>query len=268
MFEFLQYSFMQRALAAAALLSPLCALLGVFVISRKMSFFSDTVGHSALAGVAIGILIGLTNPTITLLITSLLVAILILWLRENTDLMTDTIMALLFSLMIAVAIIIFSALKGHNTDLHRYLFGDILSLGTTDLIILIILFIGVTLLVFIHLNDFVLVSANEELARVCDVNVRRANYIFALALTLVVAFSIRLLGIILVTSLLVIPAAASRNISKNLRQQLLFSVVFGFLSATAGTIASYYLNLPGGPCITIACVITFILSILWKKIAS
>lgn len=266
MFEFLQYSFMQRALAAAALLSPLCALLGVFVISRKMSFFSDTVGHSALAGVAIGILIGLVNPTLTLLITSLLIAILILWLKENTDLVTDTIMALLFSFMMAVAIIIFSLLKGFQSDLHRYLFGDILSLGKSDIIILTFIFIAVLYLIFRYLNEFILISANEELARVCGINTKKINYIFALSLTVVVAFSIRLLGIILVTSLLVIPAAAARNISKNLRQQLLLSVAFGFLSALSGAIASYYLNLPSGPCITIVCVITFIISTLWKKI--
>lgn len=266
MFEPLQFSFMQRAIITALLLSPICALMGVFVIARKMSFFSDTIGHSALAGVAVGLLIGLKEPLTTLLITSLAVAIIVFWLREKTELLTDTIMALMFSGMIAVAIIIFSFLKGYKGDLHRYLFGDILAVGNIDTIASALLFVLMSFIIFKNLNQFTLVTTNEELAFACGVNVGKANYLFVITLTLTVALSIRLLGIMLVTSLLVVPAAAARNVSVTLRQQLIFSILFGLFSALAGTLSSYYLNLPSGPCITLACILVFILTLIWKKV--
>src|SRR5436305_8904329 len=124
--------FMQRALLAALFLGPLCAFMGVFVTARRMAFFSDTVSHAALAGVALGFWLGLANPTIPLIGVSLLVAAAIYWLRENTELVTDTIMALLLAGSVAVGIIILSLLKSRPADIQSYLFGDILAIGWID----------------------------------------------------------------------------------------------------------------------------------------
>lgn len=262
--EFLNYTFMQRALVAAALLSPVCALFGVFVTARKMSFFSDTVGHGALAGVALGFLLGIGNPLISLLAISVAIAWFIFILKEKTELLTDTVMAIIFSTLIAIAILIFSYLKGFRGELHRYLFGDILSVGTTEIISAALIFIIASAVFFKHLSAFCLTTINEELALACGANVRLINYIFVTVLAIVVAVSIRLLGIILVTSWLVIPAAAARNIAKNLRQQLVLSAAFGLASGTIGTIASYYIDCPSGPCISLTCVAIFILTLIWK----
>ena len=157
--EPLAYDFMQRALLAAVLLGPLCALLGVFVTARRMAFFSDTISHGALTGVALGFWLGLTDPTVPVIGFSLLVAAAILWLKEETELLTDTIMALLLSGSVAVGILILSLLKGHVGDIHRYLFGDILLVESKDVWLAGLMFVLVCGWVFANLSALTLLTA-------------------------------------------------------------------------------------------------------------
>lgn len=253
--------FMLRALLATLFLAPLCALLGVFVTARRMAFFSDTISHAALAGVALGFWFGLANPTLPLIAVSLLVAASIYWLRENTELLTDTIMALLLAGSVAAGIIILSLLKSRPADIQGYLFGDVLAIGWTDVWLGAALFVGVGGLLFARLNELSLITAQEEMAHVCGVPVRRWNYIFVIALTLTVAITIRLLGIILVTSLLVIPPAAARSFSRNLRQQILISLGLGVAGGLAGMALSYQLDVPCGPAIVLSCIAIFVVSL-------
>ncbi len=254
-------AYMQRALLVALMLGPLCGLLGVFVTARRMSFFSDTVSHAALAGIAVGFWMGFQDPTIPMTLVSLAVAMLMLWLREKTDLLNDTIMALLLSGSVAFGIVVMSLLKGYRGELDRYLFGDILSVGPVDVGIAA----GVTLVagtwVIRNLNPLALITAHEDLAHVSGIPVRLLNYAFVLLLTVVVALSIRLLGIILVTSLLVIPPATARNLARNLRQQVLGSVLSGALGGFGGVAASFLLNLPCGPSIVLACLTQFLVTL-------
>ncbi len=253
---------MQRALLVAMFLAPLCALLGVFVTARRMSFFSDTVSHAGLAGVAIGSWLGLLDPTLPLLAVSLGVAAAIFWLKEKTELLTDTIMALLLSGSVAFGIIVFSLLKSRPGDIHGFLFGDILAVGPREVWEAALLFVVVGVGVFVRLSELSLITAQEEMARVCGVPVRRMNYLFVLVLTLTVALTIRLLGIVLVTSLLVIPPAAARNLSRSLRQQLLLSLLFGLVGGLGGAMCSYQLNVPCGPTIVLTCIGLFLLSLI------
>jgi ABC-type Mn2+/Zn2+ transport system permease subunit len=259
-------AFMVRALLAALCLGPLSALLGVFVTARRMSFFSDTVAHAALAGVALGFLLGLSDPTVPLVLFSLLVAVAILWLKEHTELLTDTIMALLLSGSVAAGIIILSLLKGYRGELHQYLFGDILAVGNQEVWLAGLLLVAVAAWIFWRLSDLVLLTAHEEVAHVCGVPVRRLNYVFVLVLTLTVAVSIRLLGIILVTSLLVIPPAAARNLARNLRQQILLSIAVGAVGGAGGTMMAYQLDVPCGPAIVVACLMIFVLTLAVDKL--
>lgn len=254
--------FMQRALLAALFLGPLCALLGVFVTARRMAFFSDTVSHAALAGVAIGFWFGLANPTWPLIGVSLLVAAGIFWLKENTELLTDTIMALVLSGSVAVGVIILSLLKGYRGEIHRYLFGDILAIGWQEVWLAALLFAVVGTGLFVRLSDLSLITAQEEMARVCGLPVKRLNYLFVIVLTLTVAITIRLLGIILVTSLIVIPPAVARNVSRNLRQQILLSLCVGLSGGLGGTLLSYHLDVPCGPTIVLTCIVLFLLSLV------
>lgn len=254
--------YMQRALLVAMLLGPLCGILGVFVTARRMAFFSDTVAHSALAGVALGFWLGLPDPTWTMLAVSLLVAGLILWLREQTVLLTDTIMALLMSGFMAAGVVGFSLLKGFRGELHRYLFGDILSVGPGEVWLAAAVALVVTGVVFRLLNALTLLTTHEDLAHVGGVPVRRLNYLFVLLLTVVVALSIRLLGIILVTSLLVIPPATARNFARSFRQHLLLSLLTGLLGGFGGVALSYQFDLPCGPTIVLTCVGLFVVSLV------
>jgi zinc transport system permease protein len=254
-------AFMQRALVAALILGPVCALLGVFVTARRMAFFSDTVAHGALTGVALGIWMGLADPTLPMVLFSLVIAAGILYLKEKTELLTDTIMALLLSGSVALGILILSLNKGSRGEIHGYLFGDILAIDNKDLWLAGALFVVVLIGLFKGLSPISLLTANEDLAHVSGISVRTANYLFVLVLTLTVALTIRLLGIILVTSLLVVPAAAARNVSLNLRQQLIFSVIIGLAGSFAGTVSAYELDVPCGPAIVLSCIALFIISL-------
>ena len=254
--------FVQRALLAALFLGPVCALLGVFVIAR-MAFFSDTVSHSALAGVALGFWWGFAEPTIPMVGFTLAVAVAMMWLMEKTDLLTDTILALLLSGSVALGVIILSLLHGRNYqgELNRYLFGDILAVGWEDVGLAGVLLVVVGVGVFLNLSSLTLLAAQEEMAHVCGVPVRRLNYLFVIVLTLTVALSSRLLGIILVTSLIVIPPAAARSLSRNLRQQIILSIAFGLLAGAGGTLLACELDSPCGPTIVMTCVAIFVLSL-------
>jgi ABC-type Mn2+/Zn2+ transport system permease subunit len=254
--------YMQRALLAALLLAPLCALLGVFVTARRMAFFSDTVSHAALAGVALGFWLELAEPAVPMLLVALAVALAVLWLKENTELVTDTILALLLSGSVAVGIILLSLLKASRGDIHRFLFGDILAVGRVELWLALALFVVVGIGVCAQLSALTLLTAQEEMAHVCGVRVRRLNYLFVLALTVTVALSLRLLGIILVTSLLVIPPAAARNVSRSLRQQIILSLGCALVGTIGGIVLSYQLDVPCGPAIVVAAIGAFLVTLL------
>lgn len=258
--------FMLRAFAAAALLAPVCAFLGVFVTARRMSFFSDTIAHGALAGVALGVWLGLTDLTLPMIAFSLLVAGALIWIKENTELLTDTIMALLLSGSVALGIIILSLLRGSRTQIHSYLFGDILAIGNQEVWFAAILFVAVFVGLFWKLSELTLLSAHEDMAFVCGIPVRAMNYLFILVLTITVALTIRLLGIILVTALLVVPPAAARNISRNLRQHILASVVVGLTGGVCGIYLSYRFDVPCGPAIVLTCIGLFIVTLAWAKV--
>ena len=250
--------FMQRALLAALFLGPLCAFMGVFVTARRMAFFSDTISHAALTGVALGFWFGLADPTWPMVFVSLLVALGIMWLRENTELLTDTIMALLLSSSVAIGVIILSLLKEFRGELHSYLFGEILAIGPQEVWMAGGLFVIVGAALFWNLTSFTLLTAHEDVAQVCGVPVRKFNYVSVVVLTFAVALTIRLVGIILTPALIVIPPAAARAISRNLRQQIILSIVFGLIGGVGGTLLSYQLDVQSGPTIVLACVAIFI----------
>lgn len=258
--------FIQRALLTALALGPLCALLGVFVTSRGMAFFSDTVAHGAILGIALGFWWNLSDPTLPITGTSLVVAALFLWLQRRTELTNDTIMALLLAGSVSLGMVILTRHQAYRGELHRFLFGDILSVGWQDVALAVSL-LGVTFFwVFRRLSELSLITANAELAHIAGIPVHRVNGIFLLLLTAVVAVSIRLTGIILVTSLLVIPAATARNVCRNLRLQIILSISVGLIGAVGGVIGSaHFARLPTGPTIVLCCIALFILSLFGKS---
>jgi len=258
--------FLQRALIGILMLAPLCALLGVFVTARRMAFFSDTVAHASLAGTAAALAIGLASPTPGMLAVSLLVAGMIIWLRETSGLPNDTIMALLLAGSVAVGTVVMSRLRGFRVELHRVLFGDILAIDTPELWIAAALLLGVILGAAALLSPLSLIAANEDLAHASGIPVRWFNYGFVLVLTVAVTITIRLVGILLVGALLVIPPAAARLLSRNLRQELWLSVLIGTLAGSGGVLLSRMQDIPCGPAIVLIGIGLFLAALVLSRL--
>jgi zinc transport system permease protein len=266
MLEFLAEPFMQRALLVALALGPICGFLGVFVTARRMAFFSDTISHAALTGVAAGFLAGFEEPTIPVLLYCSLVAVAMLWLRERTQLLNDTIMAVLLSSSVAGGVVLLSLQRNRWAELDKFLLGDILSVNWTDVGVAwgVAFFVAGVLLW--KLTPLVLLTTHEDLAHVGGIRVRAMNYGFVILLTVAVSLSIRALGILLVTSLIVLPPAIARSLSHNLRQHIMLSFIVGVLGAGGGVLSSYPLNLPTGPTITLTLSLLFVLSLVVRRL--
>ncbi len=250
---------MRRALLGVALLAPLCALLGVFVTARRLAFFSDTVAHASLAGIGVAFLLGLQEPTPGMLAVSLVVAAAIVWLREQSGLSNDTIMALLLTGSVATGTVILSRLHRFGGDLHQVLFGDILGIGSMELWLAAGLLAFVVIAARWALSPLSLIAANEELAHVSGLPVRWFNYGFVVLLTLTVTVTIRLVGILLVGALLIIPAASARMLSRNLRQEIILAVVMGLVAGVSGVLASGWVeDLPCGSAVVLASLLLFL----------
>ena len=258
--------FMQRAFFGSAIPGP-----SLFTVGRVCYGAPDGVLQRYCLACGIGrhrtrVLAGFVNPTLPLILVSSLIAVAVYWLKENTQLLTDTIMALLLSGSVAAGIIMLNMLKGYQGEIQRYLFGNILAIGWLEVRLAALLFVAVSVGYFAYLNGLSLITLEQELAHVCGIPVRRLNYAFVIILTLTVTVTIRLLGIILVTSLLVIPAAAARSLSRNLRQQIVLSVVFGLVGSIGGIALSYHLDVPSGPVIVLTCIAIFAVSVVLGKV--
>jgi ABC-type Mn2+/Zn2+ transport system permease subunit len=258
---FLAYPFMQRALMAGLAIGFLCAVVGVFVTLRSMSFFSDAISHAALAGIALGILLGVA-PVPAAVVFCLVVAMGITYLTYRTELSSDTVIGVFFSGSIALGVLIISLQTGYQTDLLSYLFGDILAVTPVDVVLASVLALGVTGLVLTRTTLLVKVAFNRDLAQVEGVNVVAWDYIFMALLALTVAVSLKIVGIILVSALIIVPAASARNVAGNFRSLMAISVGIGLVSAVAGLVASYYLNTASGPTIVMVSIAIFVISLL------
>jgi len=252
---------MQRALAAGVLMGLLCPALGVFVVIRRMSFFGDAIAHSAFTGIALGLLAGV-EPSRAAIGFAILVALGMGWLQAHSRIPSDTIIGVFFSGAAAVGILLIGLLQGYNTNLFGYLFGDILTVSWADLRVTAWLLTGVGLAVVLLRRPLLQVALNRDMAAVQGVPVAAMEYALMVLLAVTVAASIKLVGIILVTALLVVPAAAARNVSVSLRQMFVLSVAFGLLCSVAGLLGSYLLNTASGATIVLACIALFTASLV------
>lgn len=275
-FEWAQQRFMIYALLECILLAPVCAAMGVKVVNFRMAFFADAISHSAFAGVAIGYLLnelavrlgGHFDPRISLIAFGLIVGVGIVLVRRHSGLSNDTIIGVFFSGVVALGIAIVTSSGSRTANFQNYLYGDILTLDATDLALTAVLTVIVTLFMLVGFNSLLMLGLNTELAHSRGVRVRAYEYLFAMLLALVVTVSIRTAGILLVTALLVVPAAAARNIARDAGGMLRWAVLFGLVSGVTGTLASYspYLhNMSTGAAIVLAASILFALSFVARK---
>lgn len=253
--ELFQYDFMRYALISGLLLGPTCALLGVFVNLRGMAFFSDALAHSAITGVALGIMIDAATgwqlaPTIYVLIFSCLLALGMGWLSQRTPLSRDTITAFTFTGSVALGVVLISMLGKHRM-LEGLLFGSIYANGPADIARQAVLATLVLVFVLTQLRPLTLATLDPELARSRGIRPALLHYVFSLLVAAAVAVGLKMLGALLLSALIVIPAAAARIATTNFRNLIAASLLFGILIPPVGIAASATLNLPTGPSIVL-----------------
>ena len=264
-FEFMQYTFMKNAFIAILLVSPIFAMLGTMIVNNKMAFFSDALGHSALTGIAIGMLLGISNMNISMIVFAIIFAILLNWVKNKTSYGADTIISVFSSIAIALGLAIL-AQSGNFNKYSSYLVGDILSITPSELLYLLISFLLVLIFWTTMFNKLNAISINPVLAKSKGINVRLIENIFAVSIAIMVMVSIRWIGILLINSMMILPAASSRNIAKNMRSYHTYSIAFALVSGILGLIISYYTNIPTGPMIVILSGIIYFVTFGVRKV--
>jgi zinc transport system permease protein len=254
---------MKNAFLAILIIAPLFGLVGTMIVNNKMAFFSDALGHSALTGIAIGVILGIKDPLIALMIFGILFAYTINKIKGNDNSSNDTIISVFSSTSIALGLALLS--KGGNfTKYSNYLIGDVLSINPTELLNLIIVFVLILLFWIFFSNKLLLISIDNSLAKSKDIKVKLVENLFIIVVAVLVMISIKWVGILIINSLLILPAAASKNISKNIRQYTIFSVCFSVVSGIFGLILSYYNGIATGPTIVIVAAIIYFITLIIK----
>jgi len=264
-FEFIDYAFMKNALLAIFLVSPIFAILGTMIVNNKMAFFSDALGHSALTGIAIGMVLGISNMNISMILFAVIFALLLNFVKNKTNYGADTIISVFSSIAIAIGLGLL-AQSGNFNKYSSYLVGDILSINNIEILYLFIAFIAVIIFWYFTFNKLNVISVNRALAKSRVINIKLIDNIFVILIAVIVMISIRWIGILLINSLLILPAASSRNIAKNMRSYHLFSIIFSLFSGITGLIISYYWNIPTGPIIVLISGVIYFITFGLKKI--
>ena len=259
--DFLEYAFMRNALLAILVSSPIFALLGTMVVNKKMAFFSYAIGHSALCGIALGVVFGFTSRSVSMVIFAILFSVLLNFVKDRTTYGADTIISVFASVAMSLGLVLLSR-GGTFNKYSSYLVGDILSITQTEIISLAVCLVLVIVFWVFSYNALSSDNLNRDLARSKGINGKLFDYIFSAFIAVVIMFSIRWIGILLINSLIILPAAASRNISRNTRAYHLWSVVFSVAAGIAGILVSYYTGAPSGPMIVLLLGGTFFITFI------
>ena len=259
--DFLEYAFMRNALLAILISSPIFALLGTLVVNKKRAFFSDAIGHSALCGIAVGVVFGFTSRSVSMVIFAILFSVLLNFVKDRTTYGADTIISVFASVAMSLGLVLLSR-GGTFNKYSSYLVGDILSITQTEIISLAVCLVLVIVFWLFSYNALSSDNLNRDLARSKGINGKLYDYIFSAFIAVVIMFSIRWIGILLINSLIILPAAASRNISRNTRAYHLWSVIFSVAAGIAGILVSYYTGAPSGPMIVLLLGGTFFITFI------
>ncbi len=262
--DILAMVFMQRALIAGLLVGFLGSYFGVFIVQRKMSFMGDGLAHAAFGGIALGLLLE-TEPMWIAVPFTLIISIAITLIRDKTRLEMDTSIGIFFALSVALGIIFISLRKHYTTDAFTYMFGSILSVNTSDLIISSTIVIISIVLSSKFWRKWAYATFDSELAKADKLNTKFDDYLLSALISISIVISIKLVGIVLIASFLVIPAASARLLSTTFFKMTILSVVFGLTSSLAGLFLSYYLDLPSGATIILVQAVIFFVAMSLKK---
>jgi zinc transport system permease protein len=264
MLDILAYEFMQRAIISGVVIAVACSTLGLFLVLRRYSLFGDVLAHTALSGIAVGIFLNV-YPLITALLTSMLASIGITKMKSSTRLSGDTLIAMLLIGSLAVAIVMLSASNGLNVNLLSYLFGSILLIRYEDMIVTIIASIAVIAYVTANRDKLLYITMDEEQARLSGLNVQVMNYIFMALASIIVILAIRLVGVLLVSSLIVLPNIAGIVLGKGFRYTLIASPCIAVVAVVTGIVSSYYLNIAASGMIVITNLLITLCILAYKS---
>lgn len=262
-FEWASFAFMQRAFVAIFLITPIFGLLSSMVVQSKMAFFSDSLGHGAFTGIAVGSLVGLLSPKVSLLVFSVIFALLVTYIKNKSKMEADTVIGVFSSAAIALGLAIMSVGGGFQ-KFANFLIGDLLAISVNEIYALFVFFIVVVLLWGKIFNKLLLSTVSPQIARSRKISSVLYEGIFASVLAVTVAMSIEWVGILLINSLLVLPAASARNVTNNIRSYSLTSVVFALLSGVIGLIGAYYMNTSAGAAIVLTGAVIFFVTLFMR----
>ena len=254
---------MRNALCAVILVTPLFGILSTMVVSNRMAFFSDSLGHGAFTGIAIGAIIGVGSEIFGLIIFSVVFALAITYIKNKAHSGADTVIGVFSSTAIALGLMLMSA-GGQFNKFSRFLIGDLLSISREDLIYLTLVFFVVLASWIFLFNRLLISSVNKTLARSRGIDTQLSESIFAVMLAIVVALSIQWVGILIINALLVLPAAAARNVTNSVKSYHLLSVIIALTSGLAGLFLSYELNSAAGSTIVVCAAAIYFVTFVLK----
>ena len=264
--EMLRWDFMKNALLAILIMAPLFGLMSTMIVTGKMSFFSDALGHSAFTGIAIGCICGLAAPTGMAVVFSIVFSLLFSFVRSRSNQAADTIIGVFSSTAVALGIFIATLNGSSFTKFNKYLIGDILSVTPGEIGALALAFVAVAIFWVIFSNRLTLSAIHPELASSRGFSPALSQGLFTAVIAVVVTLAISWVGLLILNSLLILPAASARNVAKNLRQYHLFSVLFALVAGVGGLIISYYVGASAGAAISLVLAGIFVISFFLRKV--
>ena len=263
--EMLRWDFMKNALLALLLMAPLFGILSTMIVTGRMSFFSDALGHSAFTGIAIGCIAGIALPLLAAVGFSLVFSLLFSYVRSKSSQSADTLIGVFSSAAVALGIFVATLGGGSFTKYNRYLIGDVLSISPAEIGMLAIVLVFVLIFWGLYANRLTLSAIHPQLAASRGIPVGLSQTLFTAAIAVVVTLSISSMGLLILNSLLVLPAAASRNISRNLRQYTRHSILFALAAGLGGLTLSYYLGCSAGAAISLILAGIFAVTFCLRK---
>ena len=263
--EMLHWDFMKNAMLAILIMAPLFGLMSTMIVTGRMSFFSDALGHSAFTGIAIGCICGIAAPTWVAVVFSVVFALLFSFVRSRSNQAADTLIGVFSSTAVALGIFIATLGGDSFTKYNKYLIGDILSITPGEIGVLALVLLSVAIFWILAGNRLTLTAIHPQLASSRGIPVRLSQSIFTTAIAVVVTLTISSVGLLILNSLLVLPAASARNVSKNLKQYHMISVLFALGAGIGGLCISYYLGSSAGAAISLVLAAIFAVSFCLRK---
>lgn len=262
--EIFQYDFMIRALIAASIVGLICPLMGMFIVLRKLSLIGDSLSHIALSGIAASTIVN-GNPIVGSLVASSIAALIIDRLRVNLKEYADLSIAIIMALGVGISGILMSA-SNVNFDLFSFMYGSIATVTKEDIFIIIITSIAIVLFIGLFFKELVYITFDEESAKLSKIPVKAINAVFMILVAASITMTLRIVGVLLVSSLIAIPVATSLKIAKSFKQSIFYSILFGEVSILSGVILSFYMDIAPGGIIVIVSILQFVLVIIFSKI--